>query len=316
MAGDRAVLAGSGLPSFNRGVSEFRNTDGTLTVGIDWFSASIDLRAALDELAFQRHRIEVDLRSLRLRRTARLERTPNHANAEVVNLITGERDLGSLNLHGAQLIQHLLVCNIGCIVSGGLAQVVLCEIVDGFHGRVHCGNFRYRIERQVLVHLGRELNLLCYSHDGLETNSQLAVMHLLRLEVQEGIKGGFDTNRVRQSHCSCSDARSHQSLLLLVSDTDLRSSLLKPFSGVLPCAIPNYPRSHSRRPVAEAAEGELFSTFSKPREDQPTQGCTKRCRNDAGNNNITNFDPSSPPMIHVHRNSAPCANDMNLGILA
>lgn len=53
MVGDRAVLAGSGLPSSNRGVSEFRNADGTLTVGIDWFSASIDLRAALDELAFR-----------------------------------------------------------------------------------------------------------------------------------------------------------------------------------------------------------------------------------------------------------------------
>lgn len=53
MAGDRAVLAGSGLPSSNRGVSEFRNADGTLTVGIDWFSASIDPRAALDEAAFR-----------------------------------------------------------------------------------------------------------------------------------------------------------------------------------------------------------------------------------------------------------------------
>ncbi|HGM4887442.1 TPA: replication protein, partial [Stenotrophomonas maltophilia] len=53
MAGERVVLAESGLPSSNRGVSEFRNADGTLTVGIDWFSASIDLRAALDELAFR-----------------------------------------------------------------------------------------------------------------------------------------------------------------------------------------------------------------------------------------------------------------------
>ncbi|MCC4631073.1 replication initiation factor domain-containing protein [Xanthomonas citri] len=42
-------LAVSGLPSSNRGVSEFRNADGTLTVGIDWFSASVDLRAVLGE---------------------------------------------------------------------------------------------------------------------------------------------------------------------------------------------------------------------------------------------------------------------------
>ncbi|RNK55244.1 replication protein, partial [Xanthomonas vasicola pv. vasculorum] len=32
-----------GLPSSNRGVSEFSNSDGTLTVIIDWFSASVDL---------------------------------------------------------------------------------------------------------------------------------------------------------------------------------------------------------------------------------------------------------------------------------
>ncbi|KKY04269.1 hypothetical protein NY94_23950 [Xanthomonas phaseoli pv. phaseoli] len=38
-----------GLPSSNRGVSEFRNADGTLTVAIDWFSASVDLRAVLCE---------------------------------------------------------------------------------------------------------------------------------------------------------------------------------------------------------------------------------------------------------------------------
>ncbi|HID9489542.1 TPA: replication initiation factor domain-containing protein [Stenotrophomonas maltophilia] len=53
MVGDRAVLAGSGLPSSNRGVSEFRNADGTLTVGIDWFSASVDMFAVLNELAFR-----------------------------------------------------------------------------------------------------------------------------------------------------------------------------------------------------------------------------------------------------------------------
>ena len=53
MVGDRAMLAGSGLPSSNRGVSEFRNADGTLTVGIDWFSASVDMFAVLNELAFR-----------------------------------------------------------------------------------------------------------------------------------------------------------------------------------------------------------------------------------------------------------------------
>ncbi|HHA2871971.1 TPA: replication protein, partial [Stenotrophomonas maltophilia] len=53
MVGDRAVLAGAGLPSSNRGVSEFRNPEGTLTVGIDWFSASVDMLAVLNELAFR-----------------------------------------------------------------------------------------------------------------------------------------------------------------------------------------------------------------------------------------------------------------------
>ncbi|WP_313206952.1 replication initiation factor domain-containing protein [Stenotrophomonas sp.] len=53
MAGDRAVLDRSGLPSSNRGVSEFRNDTGTLTVGIDWFSASVDMFAVLNELAFR-----------------------------------------------------------------------------------------------------------------------------------------------------------------------------------------------------------------------------------------------------------------------
>lgn len=52
MAGDRAALAGSGLPSSNRGVSEFSNPEGTLTVGIDWFSASVDLFVALRETGF------------------------------------------------------------------------------------------------------------------------------------------------------------------------------------------------------------------------------------------------------------------------
>lgn len=52
MAGDRAVLAESGLPSSNRGVSEFRNEAGTLTVGIDWLSASVDLMASLREVSF------------------------------------------------------------------------------------------------------------------------------------------------------------------------------------------------------------------------------------------------------------------------
>ncbi|MEE7546138.1 replication protein [Xanthomonas sp. Kuri4-1] len=49
MAGELAV---SGLPSSNRGVSEFRNADGTLTVVIDWFSASVDLMAALRQIGF------------------------------------------------------------------------------------------------------------------------------------------------------------------------------------------------------------------------------------------------------------------------
>lgn len=53
MTSDRAVLAGSGLPSSNRGVSEFRNPEGTLTVGIDWFSASVDMLAVLNELDFR-----------------------------------------------------------------------------------------------------------------------------------------------------------------------------------------------------------------------------------------------------------------------
>ena len=44
--------ATAGLPSSNRGVSEFRNEAGTLTVGIDWFSASVDLFAALREVDF------------------------------------------------------------------------------------------------------------------------------------------------------------------------------------------------------------------------------------------------------------------------
>lgn len=44
--------ATAGLPSSNRGVSEFRNEDGTLTVGIDWLSASVDLFAALRETGF------------------------------------------------------------------------------------------------------------------------------------------------------------------------------------------------------------------------------------------------------------------------
>lgn len=52
VAVDRAVLGGSGLPASNRGVSEFRNADGTLTVGIDWFSASVDLTATLREVGF------------------------------------------------------------------------------------------------------------------------------------------------------------------------------------------------------------------------------------------------------------------------
>ncbi|PZP68787.1 MAG: replication protein, partial [Stenotrophomonas maltophilia] len=41
-----------GLPSSNRGVSEFRNADGTLTVGIDWFSASIDMLETLRQVGF------------------------------------------------------------------------------------------------------------------------------------------------------------------------------------------------------------------------------------------------------------------------
>lgn len=44
--------ATAGFPSSNRGVSEYRNEDGTLTVGIDWLSASVDLFAALHEAGF------------------------------------------------------------------------------------------------------------------------------------------------------------------------------------------------------------------------------------------------------------------------
>ncbi|WP_099603425.1 replication initiation factor domain-containing protein [Stenotrophomonas maltophilia] len=44
--------ATAGLPSSNRGVSEFRNADGTLTVGIDWFSASIDMLETLRQVGF------------------------------------------------------------------------------------------------------------------------------------------------------------------------------------------------------------------------------------------------------------------------
>lgn len=44
--------ATAGLPSSNRGVSEFRNEQGTLTVGIDWLSASVDLFGALRETGF------------------------------------------------------------------------------------------------------------------------------------------------------------------------------------------------------------------------------------------------------------------------
>ena len=44
--------ATAGLPASNRGVSEFRNAEGTLTVGIDWFSASVDLFTALREVGF------------------------------------------------------------------------------------------------------------------------------------------------------------------------------------------------------------------------------------------------------------------------
>lgn len=46
------ALATAGLPASNRGVSEFRNAQGTLTVGIDWFSASVDLIGCLRELCF------------------------------------------------------------------------------------------------------------------------------------------------------------------------------------------------------------------------------------------------------------------------
>lgn len=35
--GRRGQESASALPSSNRGVSEFRNAYGTLTVGIDWF---------------------------------------------------------------------------------------------------------------------------------------------------------------------------------------------------------------------------------------------------------------------------------------
>lgn len=42
----------TGLPSSNRGVSGFRNAEGTLSVGIDWFSASVDLFAVLREVGF------------------------------------------------------------------------------------------------------------------------------------------------------------------------------------------------------------------------------------------------------------------------
>lgn len=49
---ERMQAAGEGLPASNRGVSEFSNPEGTLTVGIDWFSASIDLFVALDEVGF------------------------------------------------------------------------------------------------------------------------------------------------------------------------------------------------------------------------------------------------------------------------
>ncbi|AUJ12703.1 replication protein [Xanthomonas oryzae pv. oryzae] len=42
----------AGLPSSNRGVSEFRNSDGTLTVIIDWFSASVDLFAVLRQVGY------------------------------------------------------------------------------------------------------------------------------------------------------------------------------------------------------------------------------------------------------------------------
>jgi len=46
------AAATAGLPASNRGVSEFSNPEGTLTVGIDWFSASIDLFVALRETGF------------------------------------------------------------------------------------------------------------------------------------------------------------------------------------------------------------------------------------------------------------------------
>ncbi|KGT50282.1 replication initiation factor domain-containing protein [Xanthomonas phaseoli pv. phaseoli] len=42
----------AGIPSSNRGCSEFRNADGTLTVVIDWFSASVDLFAVLREVGY------------------------------------------------------------------------------------------------------------------------------------------------------------------------------------------------------------------------------------------------------------------------
>ncbi len=62
MAVERAVLEGSGLPSSNRGVSEFRNETGTLTVGIDWFSASVDLFAALREVDFTEGETQEEMR--------------------------------------------------------------------------------------------------------------------------------------------------------------------------------------------------------------------------------------------------------------
>lgn len=53
----------AGLPASNRGVSEFRNAEGTLTVGIDWLAASVDLFATLAEVGFMDGEAVEDVRN-------------------------------------------------------------------------------------------------------------------------------------------------------------------------------------------------------------------------------------------------------------
>ena len=53
----------AGLPASNRGVSEFRNAEGTLHVGIDWLSASVDLFATLREVGFMDNDTIEDVRN-------------------------------------------------------------------------------------------------------------------------------------------------------------------------------------------------------------------------------------------------------------